>query len=92
MDEDVEFEPEELIDKPFFFNLFIQQAKIPENYENIFVEYTLKTDEFKSDTFKTDQMVQRTNSPMFNYKKLHKFECLTKGLLDYLNVAKVPFL
>lgn len=69
----------------------MDEAKIPENYENIYVEYTLKTEEFKSDTFKSNEVLERTSAPVFNYKRLHTFERLTKGLLEYLNVAKVGF-
>ncbi len=42
MDEEEEFEPEYLLDNPFFFNMIIDQAKIPDNFQNVFVEYALK--------------------------------------------------
>lgn len=41
------------MDKPFYYNVVIESATIPDNYENIYVEYSVKTDEKKSQTFKT---------------------------------------
>lgn len=43
-DEEVEFEPEDLLDKPFYFLIIIESAKIPLNYEKVFIEYSLKID------------------------------------------------
>jgi hypothetical protein len=89
MDDEVEFEPEELLDKAFYFNLIIEEAKIPANYENVFVEYSLRVSEFKNESFKTNEVTLKTQNPRFDYVKLHNFPCVTEGILKYLSTAKV---
>ena len=32
-----------MLDNPFQFNMVIDEAKIPDNFQNVFVEYALKT-------------------------------------------------
>lgn len=54
MDEEEQFEPEYLLDNPFFFNMIIEKAKIPENFQNIFVEYAIKKNLISTDVYKTD--------------------------------------
>jgi hypothetical protein len=56
-DED-EFEPELLMDKPFYYNVVIESATIPDSYKNIYVEYSVKTNEKQSQTFRTDEVRQ----------------------------------
>ena len=97
-DEQIQFEPEELIDKPFYYNIIIQNATIPDNYENIYVDYSVKIDDKKSETFKTKevnliilQIEGKTQNPVFDYKKLHHFEKITDTLLTYLQTAKVSY-
>ena len=34
--------------------MIIEEAKVPDNFENIFVEYAIKVSEFKTEIFKTD--------------------------------------
>ena len=41
------------MDKPFYYNVVIEEATIPENYQNIYVEYAVKSDDKNSATFKT---------------------------------------
>ena len=41
------------MDKPFYYNVVIEEADIPDNYESIYVEYGVKIDEKNSETFKT---------------------------------------
>ena len=53
-DEEAQFEPEELMDKPFYYNVVIEEATIPDNFQNIYVEYSVKIDEKKSETFQTN--------------------------------------
>ena len=48
MDEEEDFEPEYLLDNPFHFNMVIEEAKVPDNFENVFVEYAIKVSEFKT--------------------------------------------
>ena len=55
-DEEIQFEPEELMEKPFYYNVIIEEAIIPDNYKNIFVEYSVKVDEKKSEIFRTDEV------------------------------------
>lgn len=33
------------MDKPFYYNVVIEEATIPDNFENIYVEYGVKKDE-----------------------------------------------
>ena len=44
------------MEKPFFYNVIIEEAMIPDNYKNIFVEYAVKVDEKKSETFRTEEV------------------------------------
>lgn len=53
-DDENEFQPEELMDKPFYYNVVIEEAQIPDNFKNIYVEYSVKIDEKKSETFQTN--------------------------------------
>lgn len=55
-DDEVEFEPEELLDKPFHFLMLIEEAKIPPHYKSTYVEYSLKVDEFTRSVFKTREV------------------------------------
>jgi len=32
------------MDKPFYYNVVIESATIPDNHENIYVEYAVKID------------------------------------------------
>lgn len=43
--------------KPFYYNVEIQEAQIPDNYSNIYVEYSVKTDLVTSETFKTETVI-----------------------------------
>lgn len=36
-----------------YFKIIIEKAKIPDNYSNIYVEYDVKLDNNKKETFKT---------------------------------------
>ena len=36
-----------------YFKIVIEKAKIPDNYSNIYVEYDVKLDNNKKETFKT---------------------------------------
>ena len=74
MDDEVQFEPEELLGKPFFFNLMIEEAKIPPNFESVFVEYALKVNEFNTDIFKTPSVIFTL---FFRFNKKHKTPNLT---------------
>lgn len=47
-EEELEFEPEELMDKPFYYSVVIESAMVPDNYQNFYVEYSTKTDEKNS--------------------------------------------
>jgi hypothetical protein len=38
------------------------------------------------------QIEERTNTPEFNYRQLHKLGKITQALLQFLTTAKVPFL
>ena len=44
------------MEKPFYYNVIIEEAIIPDNYKNIFVEYSVKVDEKKSEIFRTDEV------------------------------------
>ena len=56
-DEEIEFQPEQLMNKPFYYNVVIEEASIPDNYENIYVQYSVKIDEKKTETFTTNIVV-----------------------------------
>lgn len=90
-EEEVEFEPEELIDKPLHYLIVVTSARIPTNYKDIFVEYQIRTNEHERQKFRTDTVKERTNEPRFNYTKLHKFDRVTAALLDFLTTAKITF-
>ena len=66
-------------------------AKIPDNFSNIFVEYSIKKNEISTEVFKTNIINERTRNPIFNYKKLHSYDKITQNLLEYLMNAKVSF-
>lgn len=53
-EEEVEFEPEELIDKPLHYLIVVTSARIPTNYKDIFVEYQIRTNEHERQKFRTD--------------------------------------
>lgn len=36
---------EEMLGKPFYFSLEIKDGRIPENFNEVFVEYSVKLDE-----------------------------------------------
>lgn len=56
-DEEVEFEPEELLDKPFHFLIQIEEASIPQGrYSKMHVEYSFKVNEFVKETFRTAEV------------------------------------
>lgn len=50
-----------MLGKPFYFNLMIEEAKIPPNFEGVFVEYAMKVDEFNVEAFKTPHVTILTN-------------------------------
>lgn len=77
--------------KPFYFNLIIEEAKIPPNFENVFVEYGMKVDEFNSQAFRTPEINEKTQNPKFDYVKLHKFNNVSEEILKYLTTAKLIF-
>ena len=52
-EEEVEFEPEELLDKPFHFLIMIERGVIPLHFRDIYVEYTFRVSEFQKESFKT---------------------------------------
>lgn len=37
------------------------------------------------------QIVEKTRNPIFNYKKLHKFDKINDILLNYLSTARVYY-
>ena len=43
-----------MLDKPLFYSVQVKQAKIPINYNNIYVEYAIKVDEENKELFKTN--------------------------------------
>jgi hypothetical protein len=53
-EEEIEFEPEELIDKPLYYLIYIKSAKIPINYKDIYVEYSVKVNEAEWEKHQTD--------------------------------------
>ena len=56
-EEEVEFEPEEMLDKPFHFWIHIGEATIPAHYSNIYVDYAFKVSEFVKESFKSKEVV-----------------------------------
>lgn len=54
LDEEIFIEPEDLLGKPFFFKVKIDNGKIIDNYTDCFVEYTLKVNEIDKETFRTE--------------------------------------
>lgn len=89
MDEEEDCEPEDLIDKPFYFNVLIESAKIPENYENVFVEYSLRLNNNDNVTFKTEELKEQTRNPVFNYRKTHSYNKVNDEILNYLQTTNV---
>ena len=69
--------------------MLIEEAKIPDHYSNTFVEYSLKTTEFKTETFQTQVCTEKTQNPKYNYKITHAYPEINQGLLEYLMTAKV---
>jgi hypothetical protein len=69
--------------------MVIDEAKIPENFQNVFVEYSIKKNEISTEIFKTNSITERTPNPKFNYTKLHIYDKITQNLLEYLMTAKV---
>ena len=89
MDEEEDFEPEYLLDNPFHFNMIIEEAKVPDNFENIFVEYAIKVSEFKTEVFKTDVCSETGETSILNYRHLHSYSNINQQMLEYLMTAKV---
>lgn len=56
-EEEVEFEPEELLGKPFYFCLKIDNAVIPPHFKQISIDYTFKVNEFEKKTFRTKEVL-----------------------------------
>ena len=69
--------------------MIIEKAKIPENYQNVFVEYALKKNLISTEVFKTNVITEKTQTPVFNYNMLHSYDKITSNLLEYLMTAKV---
>lgn len=69
--------------------MVIEKAKIPDNYQNVFVEYAIKKNLISTDVFKTNVVAEKTQTPVFNYKMMHSYDKITQGLLEYLMTAKV---
>ena len=57
MDEETEFEPEQLIDNPFYFNITIETAQIPDNFQQIYVEYSLKNNDYNLENYQTEEVL-----------------------------------
>lgn len=70
-----------MLDKPLFYSVQVKQAKIPINYNKIYVEYAIKVDEENKELFKTNIIQEQTNVPAFDYSKVHKLEKVTEKLL-----------
>lgn len=69
--------------------MIIQKARIPQNFQNIFVEYAIKKNLISTEVFKTEVVPEKTQTPNFNYVKLHSYDKITQQLLEYLMTAKV---
>ena len=91
VDEEEDCEPEDLIGKPFYFNVVITSAKIPDNYENIFVEYSLRLNGSDLSVFKTEQVKEQTKTPIFNYKKTHSYLNINDQILNYIQTTNLVF-
>jgi len=68
----------------------ITSAKIPDNYENIFVEYSLRLNGSELCSFRTEAVQEQTKNPVFNYKKTHQYLNISDEILNYLQTTNVP--
>lgn len=55
----------------------------------MFVTYLLNLD--KKSTFRTQETEGRTQSPVFNFKQVHRIDCVTPSFLKYLTNGQVCF-
>lgn len=67
----------------------ITSAKIPDNYENVFVEYSLRLNGSDLSVFRTDEVKEQTKTPVFNYKKTHSYQNINDEILNYLQTTNV---
>lgn len=77
-------EPEDLLGKAIAFRVEIEKAKdLPKDLcKNVFVSYNLHFD--RNRTYQTDECNQRTQNPMFNFKRVHHIDAVTPSILRYL--------
>ena len=68
-EEEVQFEPEELLEKPFHFLIVVDKAMIPPRFQNIHIEYVFKVSQFQKETFKTKSVCMT----LFRLKRKPRF-------------------
>lgn len=76
-------DPNELLGQELNFKVQISHlSNLPDDFgSNIFCEYKFYMDEKK---YRTPVCPGKNQSPEFNYDQLHKVDCVTKFMLDYL--------
>ena len=57
--------------------------------KNVFVTYLLNLD--KKTTFRTKETEGKTQNPAFNFKQVHRIDCVTPSFLKYLTNGQVCF-
>lgn len=80
-----------LLGKPLTFRMEIDSAKdLPKDLcKNVFVTYLLNLD--KKSTFRTQETEGKTQNPAFNFKQVHRIDCVTPSFLRYLTNGQVCF-
>lgn len=83
-DSEIIDDPSELIGKRLDFLVLIESAKLPSEYKNCFIEYTVWDNEKKEQSYRTKICNDKTQNPVFNHKKHHCFEIVDEQIIEYL--------